>query len=382
MREVAVIGTGMTRFGELWDSSLRDLCVEAGLKALESAGADKLDSIYIGNMSAGQFVGQEHLGPLMADYLGMAGVPAARVESACASGGMALRSAFFEVASGASDLVLAAGVEKMNDGADVTGVLATASDQEAEVYYGVTFPGLYAMVARAHMEKYGTTVEDMSWVSVKAHRNGARNPNAQFRRLVTLEDVMTSTMVAEPLRMLHCSPVTDGAAAVLLCPLDRAKEFTDRPVKILASAAATSTLSLTHRKDMADLDVVDLSAERAYKMAGLSPSDIHVAEVHDCFAIAEICCYEALGFVERGKGKDAARDGVTDLGGRIPVNISGGLKSKGHPVGATGVAQAVTIVEQLRGEAGESQVEGARIGLAQNMGGSGASSVIHIFQGV
>jgi len=382
MREVAVIGTGMTRFGELWDSSLRDLCVEAGLKALESAGADKLDSIYIGNMSAGQFVGQEHLGPLMADYLGMAGVPAARVESACASGGMALRSAFFEVASGASDLVLAAGVEKMNDGADVTGVLATASDQEAEVYYGVTFPGLYAMVARAHMEKYGTTVEDMSWVSVKAHRNGARNPNAQFRRLVSLEDVMMSTMVAEPLRMLHCSPVTDGAAAVLLCPVDRAKEFTDRPVKILASAAATSTLSLTHRKDMADLDVVELSAERAYKMAGLTPGDIHVAEVHDCFAIAEICCYEALGFVERGKGKDAAKDGVTDLGGRIPVNMSGGLKSKGHPVGATGIAQAITIVEQLRGEAGESQVEGARVGLAQNMGGSGASSVIHIFQGV
>jgi acetyl-CoA C-acetyltransferase len=382
MREVAVIGTGMTRFGELWDSSLRDLCVEAGLKALESAGADKLDSIYIGNMSAGQFVGQEHLGALMADYLGMPGVPAARVESACASGGMALRSAFFEVASGASDLVLAAGVEKMNDGADVTGVLATASDQEVEVYYGVTFPGLYAMVARAHMEKYGTTVEDMSWVSVKAHRNGARNPNAQFRRVVTLEDVMTSTMVAEPLRMLHCSPVTDGAAAVLLCPLDRAKEFTDRPVKILASAAATSTLSLTHRKDMADLDVVELSAERAYKMAGLAPNDIHVAEVHDCFSIAEICCYEALGFVERGKGKDAAKDGVTDLGGRIPVNISGGLKAKGHPVGATGIAQAVTIVEQLRGEAGESQVEGARVGLAQNMGGSGASSAVHIFQGV
>jgi acetyl-CoA C-acetyltransferase len=382
MREVAVIGTGMTRFGELWDSSLRDLCVEAALGALTSAGADTLDSIYVGNMSAGQFVGQEHLGALMADYLGIEGVPGTRVESACASGGMALRSAFFEVASGMSDLVLAAGVEKMNDGADVTGVLATASDQEVEVYYGVTFPGLYAMIARAHMEKYGTTEEDLSWVSVKAHRNGARNPNAQFRRLVSLDDVMTSTMVAEPLRMLHCSPVTDGAAAVLLCPLDRAREFTDRPVKILASGAASSTLSLSHRKDPADLDVVKLSAERAYKMAGLAPSDVHVAEVHDCFAIAEICCYEAMGFVERGKGKDAARDGVTDLGGKIPVNISGGLKSKGHPVGATGIAQAVTIVEQLRGEAGESQVEGARIGLAQNMGGSGASSVIHIFQGV
>jgi len=382
MREVAVIGTGITRFGELWEASLRDLCVEAALGALTSAGADTLDSIYVGNMSAGLFVGQEHLAPLMADYLGLGGVPATRVESACASGGMALRSAFLEVASGMSDLVLAAGVEKMNDGADVTGVLATASDQELEVYYGVTFPGLYAMVARAHMEKYGTTEEDLSWVSVKAHRNGARNPNAQFRRLISLEDVMTSTMVAEPLRMLHCSPVTDGAAALLLCPLERAKEFTDQPVKILGNGAATSTLSLTHRKDPADLDVVELSGRRAYEMAGVTPDDIQVAEVHDCFAIAEICCYEALGFVEPGKGKDAARDGVTDLGGKIPVNISGGLKSKGHPVGATGIAQAVTIVEQLRGEAGESQVEGARIGLAQNMGGSGASSVVHIFQGV
>jgi len=382
MREVAVIGTGMTRFGELWDSSLRDLCVEAALGALTSAGTDTLDSIYLGNMSAGQFVAQEHLGPLMADYLGMAGVPATRVESACASGGMALRSAFLEVASGMSDLVLAAGVEKMNDGADVTGVLATASDQEVEVYYGVTFPGLYAMIARAHMEKYGTTEEDLSWVSVKAHRNGARNRKAQFRRAVSLEEVMSSSMVAEPLRLLHCSPVTDGAAAVLLCPLERAREFTDRPVKILASGAASSTLSLSHRKDPADLDAVELSGRRAYKMAGLAPSDIQVAEVHDCFAIAEICCYEALGFVEQGKGKDAARDGLTDLGGKIPVNTSGGLKSKGHPVGATGIAQAVTIVEQLRGEAGESQVEGARIGLTQNMGGSGASSVVHIFQGV
>lgn len=382
MREVAIIGVGMTRFGELWEMSLRDLLVEAALAALDDAGADRLDAIYVGNMSAGQFVGQEHLGPLMADHLGMAGVPAVRVESACASGGMALRSAFLEVASGMSDLVLAAGVEKMTDGADVTAVLATASDQENEVYYGVTFPGLYAMIARAHMAKYGTTEEDLAWVSVKAHRNGAKNPRAQFRRPVTLEEVMGSTMVAEPLRMLHCSPVTDGAAAVLLCPLERAKEFKGRPVKILASGAATSSLALADRADLADLDVVALSAERAYRMAGLGPQDIHVAEVHDCFAIAEICCYEALGFVERGKGGEAARVGLTDLGGKIPVNVSGGLKAKGHPVGATGVAQAVFIAEQLRGEAGELQVEGARIGLTQNMGGSGASSVVHIFQGV
>ncbi len=371
----------MTSFGELWGQSLRGLFVEAALGAMETAGADTLDSIYVGNMSAGLFVGQEHLGPLMADHLGMRGVPATRIESACASGGMAIRSAFFEVASGASDLVLAAGVEKMNDGADVTGVLATASDQEEEVYYGITFPGLYAMIARAHMAAHGTTEEDLSWVSVKAHRNGAKNPKAQFRRVMSLEDVMGSSMVAEPLRLLHCSPVTDGAAAVLLCPLDRAKEFTDRPVKILASGAATSTLSLAQRPDPSHLDVVELSGKRAYEMAGLGPDQIDLAEIHDCFAISEICCVESLGFMEPGKGGEGAREGITDLGGRIPVNVSGGLKSKGHPVGATGVAQAVTVVEQLRGEAGELQVEGARIGMAQNMGGSGASSVVHIFQG-
>lgn len=382
MREVAVIGAGMTKFGELWDMSLRDLFVESALKAMNSAGVDSIDSVYVGNMSGGQFVGQEHLGPLMTDQLGVGGVPATRVESACASGGMALRSAYFEVASGASDLVMASGVEKMNDGADVTRVLATASDQEEEVYYGVTFPGLYAMIARAHMEKYGTTEEDLSWVSVKAHRNGAKNPHAQFRRVMSLEDIMTSSLVAEPLRLLHCSPVTDGGAAVILCPLERASEFTDKPVKILGIGAATSSLSLANRADPADLDVVELSGRRAYEKAGLSASDIDVAEVHDCFAIAEICCYEALGFVERGQGKDAAREGITDLGGRIPVNVSGGLKSKGHPVGATGIAQAVTVVEQIRGEAGEVQVQGANIGLAQNMGGSGASSVVHIFRGV
>ena len=382
MREVAVIGVGMTNFGELWDMSLRDLFVEAGLGALKSAGADTLDSLYVGSMSSGLFVGQEHIGPLLADHLGMRGIPATRVESACASGGLALRSAFLEVASGASDLVMAAGVEKMNDGADVTAVLATASDQEEEVYYGVTFPGLYAMIARAHMEAHGTTEEDLSWVSVKAHRNGAKNPRAQFPRAVSLEDVMTSSMVAEPLRLLHCSPVTDGAAAVILCPLDRAREFTDRPVKILASGAATSTLSLADRPDPSYLDAVELSGQRAYKMAGIGPQDVDLAEVHDCFSIAEICCVEALGFMEVGKGKDGARDGTTDLGGQIPVNVSGGLKSKGHPVGATGIAQAVTVVEQLRGEGEGVQVEGARIGLTQNMGGSGASSVVHIFQGV
>ncbi len=382
MREVAVVAAGMTRFGELWKSSLRDLFVEAADEALKNAGTEKLDSLYVGNMSAGQFVRQEHLGPLLADHLGLAGVAATRVESACASGGAALRAAFLEVASGASDLVLAAGVEKMTDGGDVAAVLATASDQETEAYHGITFPGLYAMFARAHMEAYGTTEEDLAWVSVKNHRHGTLNPKAQFGREVTLDEVMKSTMVSEPLRLLHCSPVSDGAAAVLLCPLDQANRYTDRPVQITGSGLATSSMSLAERKDPAFLDAVALSAERAYKMAEVEPSDIQVAEVHDCFCIAEIGCIEALGLVEKGNGGEAARTGLTALGGRIPVNTSGGLKSKGHPVGATGIAQAIEIFEQLQERAGDRQVTGARIGLAQNMGGSGASSAVHIFQRV
>jgi acetyl-CoA C-acetyltransferase len=382
MRAVAIVGAGMTPFGELWQSSLRDLFVEAALGALRDAGADRLDAIYVGNMSGGQFVGQEHLGPLMADHLGMAGVPSTRVESACASGGAALRAAFFEVASGASDLVLAAGVEKMNDGADVTGVLATAADQESEVYHGVTFPGLYALIARAHMEAHGTTLEQLAAVSVKNHRHGALNPRAQFRGAVTMEQVMTSSLVADPLRLLHCSPVSDGAAAVLLCPLDRAREFTDRPIRIRGSGMATSAMALADRKDPAYLDAVNLAGTRAYEMAGLGPQHIHVAEVHDCFAIAELCVLEALCFTERGRAGEATIAGETALGGRIPVNTSGGLKSKGHPVGATGVAQVIEIVEQLRGDAGDRQVRGAAVGLTQNMGGSGASAVVHIFERV
>ena len=382
MRDVAIVATGMTPFGELWNLSLRDLFVDAAREALDAAGRPSLDAIYVGNMAGGQFVGQEHLGPLMADHLGVAGVPAMRVESACASGGAALRAGFFEVASGASDLVLVAGVEKMNDGADVTSVLATAADQEAEAYHGITFPGLYAMIARAHMEAHGTTEGDLAIISVKNHRHGALNPKAQFRQEVTLEQVMTSSMVSEPLRLLHCSPVSDGAAALLLCTLDRAREFTDKPVKIRGSGFATAPMALADRVDPSALDAASLSAARAYRAAGVTPSDIQVAEVHDCFSIAELCVLEALCFAKPGGAAEFTRAGETTLGGRIPVNTSGGLKAKGHPVGATGVAQAIEIVEQLRGEAGARQVDGAVLGLTQNMGGSGASSVVHIFERV
>ena len=380
MRDVAIVAAGMTRFGEIWESSLRDLFVEAASEALRAAKADRVDTIYVGNMADGQFVGQEHVGPLMADWLGMTGVGAVRVESACASGGAALRSAFLEVASGASDLVLASGIEKMTDGADVTAVLATAADQETEAYHGITFPGLYAMIARAHMAAHGTTEEDLAWVAVKNHRHGALNPKAQFRREVKLEEVMGSTMISDPLRLLLCSPVSDGAAAVLVCPLDQAKKYTDKPVKIRASVIASGSMALADRADPAFLDAVERSAKKAYEMAGVGPADIQLAEVHDCFAIAEICCIEALGLVERGEGRHAAKRGLTALGGKIPVNTSGGLKSKGHPVGATGIAQAIEIFEQLRGESGKRQVKDARIGLTQNMGGSGASSVVHILE--
>lgn len=382
MRDVAIVAAGMTRFGELWQSSLRDLFVDAATEALDHAKADHLDAIYVGNMSGGLFTGQEHVAALLADHLGMAGVAASRVESACASGGAALRAAFAEVASGLSDLVMAAGVEKMNDGVDVTAVLATAADQETEVYHGLTFPALYAMIARAHMAAHGTTDEDLDWVTVKNHRHGAKNPKAQFRAEVTLEQVRRSSPVAEPLRLLHCSPVSDGAAAVLLCPLDQAHKYTDRPVRIKGSGLATSSMSLAQRADPTWLDAVEAAAAKAYRMAGTGPKQIQVAEVHDCFAIAEICCIEALGFVPRGKGGAAAREGYTALGGCVPVNTSGGLKAKGHPVGATGIAQVIEIFEQLRGEAGERQVEGAELGLAQNMGGSGASAVVHILERV
>lgn len=380
MRDVAIVAAGMTRFGELWSVSLRDLFVDAATEALDHARADHVDAIFVGNMSGGLFAAQEHIGALLADHLGVAGTAAMRVESACASGGAALRAGYAEVASGLSDLVLVAGVEKMTDGVDVTSVLATAADQETEVYHGLTFPALYAMIARAHMRAHGTTDEDLGWVTVKNHRHGARNPRAQFRNEVTLDQVARSSPVAEPLRLLHCSPVSDGAAAVLLCPLKEAHKYTDAPVRIAGSGLATSSMALADRGDPAWLDAVERAGARAYKMSGFSPRQMQVAEVHDCFAIAEICCIEALGFVPRGKGGAAAREGFTALGGCVPVNTSGGLKAKGHPVGATGVAQAIEVFEQLRGEAGERQVKGAERGLAQNMGGSGASAVVHIFE--
>ena len=384
MRDVAVVGVGMTSFGELWETPLRSLWAEAALAALDDAGIDKVDLITIGCMSSGLFTGQEHLASLLADELGMAGVPATRVESACASGGLAVRAAFAEVAAGLSDTVLVTGVEKMTDvdGADATYALGTAADSEWEGFHGVTFPGLYAMLARIHMQKYGTTREQLAQVAVKNHANGLLNPHAQYHLKISVDDVLKSTAVADPLNLFDCSPVTDGAAALVLTTVDRAREIAGgKPVVVITgSGMATDTVTLANRGDLAELGAVKLAGGRAYAMAGRKPEDIHLVEVHDCFTIAEIMATEALGFFAPGGGGPAVEKGLTSRNGRIPVNTSGGLKSKGHPVGATGVAQVVEITTQLRGQAGQRQVAGAKIGMAQNMGGSGGSSVVHILE--
>ena len=382
MRDVAVIGIGMTKWGELWDKSLRDIFVESALLALKDAGVDHIDSIYVGSMSPGLFVGQEHIGAMMADYMGKNPVPATRVESACASGGIAVRQGFIEIASGMSDIVLVGGVEKMTDstGAEATFALGTAADQEYELYHGITFPGLYALMARAHMEKYGTARKQLAMVSVKNHFNGARNPLAQYPFEITVDQVINSVKIADPLNILDCSPITDGAAAAILCSAEKAAELGKALIRITGTGQATSTIELAQRKDITWIDSTYEAARKAYAMAGKKPQDIDFFEVHDCFSIAEICVMEALGIVERGRGGPAVEEGKTAVGGEFPINPSGGLKSKGHPVGATGVAQVVEVVKQLRGEAGDRQVKDARIAMTQNMGGSGASAVTHIFE--
>ncbi|MDH7593581.1 MAG: thiolase domain-containing protein [Methanomicrobiales archaeon] len=384
MREVAVIGIGCTTFGEKWNSSFRDLFIEAGARALEDAGlaGEKIDALFIGNMSAGRFVEQEHIGALIADYAGLATtthIPATRVEAACASGGLAFRQGVTAVASGMSEIVVAAGVEKMTDVASGTTVatLAGAADREWEAFIGATFPGLYAMIANDYMHRYPLTREQLAMVAVKNHYNGARNPIAQFQQEINIETVINSSLVADPLRLYDCSPITDGAAAAILTTMERAREFTDTPVKVLASAQASDSIALHDRRDISTLDATVVAAKRAFRQAGLEHSDVDMLEVHDCFTIAEICAIEDLGFCRKGEAGKLTEEGVTSLQGDLPVNTSGGLKACGHPVGATGIKQIVEVVQQLRGEAGRRQVD-AKVGLAHNVGGTGATVTVHI----
>ena len=384
MRDVAIVGIGCTKFGEMWDKSFRDLFIEAGLMALEDAGMSGADveALYGGNMSSGVFIEQEHVGALIADYSGLISnsVPSTRVEAACASGGLALRSGIIAVASEYHDIVISAGIEKMTDVGPEKAMdaLAAASDREWEAALGATFPGLYAMMARAHMDEFGTTREQLAQVAVKNHYHGSMNPKAQFRNRITIDAVISSPLVADPLRLFDCSPITDGAAAVILVPAERAREFTDTPIYVKAAAQASDTISLHDRRSLTSIDATRIAADRAFNTARLQRSNIDVAEVHDCFTIAEIMAIEDLAFFEKGRGGPATLAGETAIGGKIPINTSGGLKACGHPVGATGIKQAVEIVEQLRGTAGKRQVEGAEVGLTHNVGGTGGTVVVHI----
>ncbi|KAA0003719.1 MAG: thiolase domain-containing protein [Thermoplasmata archaeon] len=388
MRDVAIIGTGITQFGEIWEKSFRELVAEAGAEAINDAGIEgaEIDAMYIGGMSTGRFIGQEHLGPLAIEVAGLEDlhIPSTRIEASGASGGVALHQGYLAVASGAYDIVVVGGAEKMTDVIEMeaTEILSSVADREWEAFFGATFPSLYAMMARYHMHKYGTTSEQIAKVAVKNHAHASLNPKAQFRRKITVEAVLNSPIVADPLHVLDCSPMTDGAAAVVLAPMEKAKEYCDKPVKIIASEQASDTLSLHGRRRFDSIPATVEAAQRAYKKAGLNPSDIDVAEVHDCFTIAEIMAIEDLGFVKKGEGGKAMDEGLTELHGEIPINTSGGLKARGHPIGATGIAQANEIVLQLRDEAGERQVKDARIGLIHNVGGAGGTAVIHILEGI
>lgn len=380
---VAIVGIGMTQFGELWDYSYRDLITMAGVEAIKDAGIEGRDiqEIYGGSMSPGLFASQEHTSAIISDFSGLKGVPSVRVEAACASGGLALRQGMLSIKSGRNELVVVGGVEKMTDVPTQTAMIALmgAGDEEWESFQGITFPGLYALMTRRHMFEYKTTLEQISLVSVKNHFNAILNEKAQFKFEVTLEQVMNSPMVADPLRLLHCSPITDGAAALILANEKKAKKITDKPIWIQGCGLATDTLALHDRKSLSRMDAVKLAADRAYKTAGIKAKDIDFAEVHDAFAISEILAIEGLGFCKLGEGGKFTEKGETSLKGAIPINPSGGLKGKGHPVGATGIAQAIECVLQLRGEAGKRQIEGAKFGLTENVGGSGATCVVHIF---
>jgi len=411
-RGVALVGAGMSKFGAFPDKSGRDLFVEAFQDMRQSVdkGFDPADieTIYIGNFSSDLFEGQSHTAPIMADVVGLTPRPATRIEDACASGGAALRQGILAIASGLYDIALVGGVEKMTNlpTAEVTDTLAAAADILYEIPAGFTFPGFYAAIASAYMHKYGLKPEQLMNVAIKNHENGALNPNAQFgvtipawmegrkvaaqkkgrpvptwqNEMEFLHDDSANPMIAWPLRLFDCSPITDGATAVLLVAEEIAPRFTDHPLHIIGSGQA-SDVALHDRDDLTSLSAARRAAQEAYAMAGVTAEDIRLAEVHDCFTIAEIIATEDLGFFAPGDGFKAAEDRVTARDGAKPVNTSGGLKSKGHPVGASGVAQAVEIFKQMRGEAGERQVaRDLPLGLTHNLGGTGGTCVVHIFE--
>lgn len=382
MRSVAVIGIGKTPFGAFPDRDLRSLAVESAEKCLKNGhvSPNQVDAFYLGNFAGPSFVGQSHLAPYISTALGIMDVPSTRFEDACASSGAAFAQAFMAVASGAQDVVLVTGVEKMTSQATprVAEILAMAGDTRDEGKAGATFPALFALIARRHMYQYGTTREHLAAVAVKNHANGAKNPDAHMKKVITMDQALAGKPISDPLTVYDCSLVSDGAASVLIAPLERAAEFTNNPVQVMGLAQTSDHVALDQKDDITTFRAVSTAAAKAYKMAGVTAADIQFAEVHDCFTIAEILAIEDLGFVKKGEGGFYSLAGNTCLRAEKPINTSGGLKSKGHPVGATGVAQICDVVLQIRGEAGERQVTRNQIGLAQNLGGSGATCVVTI----
>lgn len=382
MRPVAIIGVGMVPFGRREDETLVEMLGKAALRALEDAGiADRgVDALYVGNMAAGLFNHQSAVASALADYLSLLPAAADCIENGPASGGSALKNGILAVASGYYDLVLVAGGEKMRDviGPRATDIVATMAHPSAEYIYGVTLPSLAGMFTRLYMERYGVTTQHLAQVAIKNHHNGLLNPYAHIHARITMEGILTSPhsivnnpVIADPLRLYDCCPVSDGAAAVVLCPADRAGEFGEPKVVVAGFGQATDTHTVQEREDPTDLKAVRLASQQAFSMAKMKPEDIDLAELHDAFTILEIAESEHAGFFKKGEGAKALEEGQTELGGKLPINASGGLKARGHALGATGVAQVVELVWQLRGKAGQRQVEGAEKGFSLNFGGFG-----------
>jgi acetyl-CoA C-acetyltransferase len=379
----SIVSAGLSRFGKLEGMYAREIFAEAAKEAFDNCpkldAKKDIEALFVGHMGE-SFEHQGHTGATMADWAGLGHVAATRTEAACASSGVALRAAICAVRSGLSDVVMVGGAEKMTHRttAEVTEYLAMASDYPFEQWNGITFPGLYALMATAHMHSYGTTERHLAAVAVKNHFHGSMNPKAQMQKEISIDNVLSSRVVAWPLKLYDCSLITDGASCLILTKPEIANRFSETPVQIIGTGQASDTIGLYERGTLTSLEAAKLAAKKAYEMANVKPEDIDVAEVHDCFTIAEILAYEDLGFCEPGQGGRLAESGETKLGGRIPVNTSGGLKSKGHPVGATGTAQAYEIYLQLTDRAGKRQVKDAETALTHNVGGSGATATVHV----
>jgi acetyl-CoA C-acetyltransferase len=382
---VSIVSAGMSKFGKHGGLLAREIFSVAAKEAFSRCPKlepkSDIKAMFIGHMGEA-YEHQGHMAATVADWAGLTGVPATRTESACASSGAALRAGIYATMSGLADVVLVGGVEKMTHRTtvEVTEYLAMASGYPFEQWHGITFPGLFAMMATAHMYAYGTTEEQMALAAVKNHYHGSLNPKAHIQKEITLETVMASRYVAWPIKLYDCSLITDGASCIVLTRPELASKFTDTPVHIIGSGQASDTIGLYERKSLTSLNATKLAAKEAYKMANTRPDDLNLAEVHDCFTIAELMAYEDLGFCPVGSGGKLVESGETRLGGRLPINTSGGLKAKGHPVGATGTAQAYEMYLQLTGQAENRQVKDAIVGLTHNVGGSGATAAVHIYR--